>query len=328
MAPFFLRFFYSQWFVTPPIPEESWEGKTCVVTGANVGLGLEAARHIARLGASKVILTSRNSEKAEAAKKSIEETTKCGPDVVETWQLDLCSYESVKQFAARCNTLSRIDAVIENAGVSTENFKMAERDESTITINVVSTFLLGLLLLPKLKETAQRYNTQPHLSIVSSGVQFLTSFPERKTPHDQSIFAALSDENKARMGDRYNVSKLLEVFIIREIVATKAPTGYPVIINFLHPGLCVSQLLREKPSLLVFTIRFILSARTTEVGSRTLVHAASAGEETHGQFLMDCKISDPAPLALSQEGKEVQSRIWKELSEKLEEIQPGILGNI
>src|SRR5436190_12823116 len=161
MVPFILSLLHSQYFVTLPYPEQSWEGKTCIVTGANVGLGLEAARHFARLGASKVILTSRNSEKGETAKKSIIETTKCGPDVIETWQLDLCSHESVKQFAARCNTLPRIDAVIENAGILTQNFTMAEKDEVTITTNVVSTFLLGLLLLPKLRETAQRYNIRP-----------------------------------------------------------------------------------------------------------------------------------------------------------------------
>jgi NAD(P)-dependent dehydrogenase (short-subunit alcohol dehydrogenase family) len=314
--------------VTPPYPKESWEGKTCIVTGANVGLGLEAARHIARLGASKVILTSRNYEKGEEAQKSIEETTKCGSDVIEIWQLDLCSYESVKQFAARCNTLSRIDAVIENAGIATRDFKMAEKDETTITTNVVSTVLLGLLLLPKLKETAQRYNTRPHLTVVSSEVHFRTSFPERKTPSGQSIFEALSDKENARMHDRYNVSKLLEVFAVREIVATKASEGYPVIINLVNPGFCVSQLMRNLSPLLRFIIRFIFRARSTEVGSRTLVHAASAGEETHGQYLGDCKILDPAPLVLSPEGKEVQKRIWKELSEKLEELQPGILGNI
>src|SRR5436190_21810262 len=99
MASFVWKFLYSQYFVTLPYPQESWEGKTCIVTGANVGLGLEAARHIVRLGASKVIITSRNPEKGEVAKKAIEETTRCGPDVIESWQLDLCSYESVKEFS-------------------------------------------------------------------------------------------------------------------------------------------------------------------------------------------------------------------------------------
>ena len=84
---------------------------------------------------------------------------------------------------------------------------------------------------------------------------------------------------------------------------------YSVVINFLISGFCISQLAREKPSLPVSIARYILNARPREVGSRTLVHAASAGEETHGQYLHDCNISDLAPLVLSREEKEIQSRI-------------------
>lgn len=31
-------------------------------------------------------------------------------------------------------------------------------------------------------------------------------------------------------------------------------------------------------------------ARNCEVGSRTLVHAAEGGDETHGAYLSDCKV--------------------------------------
>lgn len=327
MAPWLLHFLYSQWFVTPPYPTESWVGKTVIVTGANVGLGLEAARHFARLGAAKVIIASRSIQKAEAAKKSIEQTTKCGPDVVEGWLLDLCSYESVKAFAERCNGLQRIDAMVENAGVTTRQFSMAEEDETTITINVVSTFLLALLVLPKLKETAKRFNTRPNLAIVSSEVHFVTNFPEHgMTPPGESVFKTLSDPKKARMSDRYNVSKMLEVLVCREIVATRAPKGYPVTINFVNPGLCHSELMRENV-LLGRVVKFLMHARSTEVGSRTLVSAASIGHESHGEYLSDCGIWPPAKLVRSPLGKEMQVRVWKDLSEKLERIQPGILDN-
>lgn len=85
------------------------------MTGSNVGLGLEAARHFVRLGAEKVILAVRSIEKGEDAKKNIEQSEKSS-GVVEVWQLDLSSYESVKQFAKRADGLKRIDAVVENAG--------------------------------------------------------------------------------------------------------------------------------------------------------------------------------------------------------------------
>jgi hypothetical protein len=69
-------------------------------------------------------------------------------------------------------------------------------------------------------------------------------------------------------------------------------------------------------------------ARSTEVGSRTLVHAASSGSESHGHYLSDCSITPPSRFVISQEGKRAQDRVWKELVGKCEVISPGILENI
>lgn len=65
-------------------------------------------------------------------------------------------------------------------------------------------------------------------------------------------------------------------------------------------------------------------ARSTEKGSRTLVHAASAGPESHGHYLHDCQITLPSPLVMSAQGKIAQDRVWDELLAKLEKIHPGI----
>ena len=317
--------FYSQYFKTPPYPENSYEGKTVIVTGSNIGLGLEAARHITRLGVQRVILAVRSIEKGEQAKKLIEETTK-RTGVVEVWQLDLASYASVKSFSERASNLPRLDVLLENAGISTFDYKLAEDNEATITVNVVSTFLLALLLLPKLKETAKLHNTKPHLVIVSSMVHGITTLPERQHP---SIFDALNDKDKARMQIRYHVSKLLEVFVVREIVAKYCPdiSQYPVVINLVDPGISHSGLMREF-GFWKFIFKWIMQARTTEVGSRTLVDAACKGPESHGKYLSDCEIQDPATFVMSAEGTKTQKRVWTELSEKLEHIHPGILGNI
>ena len=67
-----------------------------------------------------------------------------------------------------------------------------------------------------------------------------------------------------------------------------------------------------------------LLCRTTEEGSRTIVHAGLAGRETHGKFMSDCTISHCAPLVEGQEGAEIQRRVWEELSVKLNEIEPGV----
>ena len=127
---FLPKFFYKQFFVTPPMPSTDCTGKTIIVTGANVGLGLEAARHYVRLNAEKVILACRSMEKGEAAKQDIEATTKRN-GVVEVWSLDLSSYDSVKAFAERAKSLKRLDSIVENAGISTMKYSSVGGNEST-----------------------------------------------------------------------------------------------------------------------------------------------------------------------------------------------------
>lgn len=78
------------------------------------GLGKEAARHYVRLNAEKVIIACRSIEKGEAAARDIEQSTG-RKGVVEVWQLDLSSYENVKQFAERAKGLRRLDSIVENA---------------------------------------------------------------------------------------------------------------------------------------------------------------------------------------------------------------------
>ena len=196
-----LEFLYGQLLVIPPPPTKSYHGQVVIVTGANGGLGLEAARHLVTLGAQKVILAVRSLEKGEAAKALIVDSMdrEDAAAVIEVWHLDLSSYDSVLRFSERANTLPRIDVVLENAAIVTITFRKAEEDESTITTNVISTFLLALLILPKLRETATRIGTQTHLVVVSSDAHKFVTFPERKSDR---IFDKLNDQASAQMDSR------------------------------------------------------------------------------------------------------------------------------
>ncbi|KAK4955618.1 hypothetical protein LTR10_006557 [Elasticomyces elasticus] len=315
------NFFYSQLFITPKKPTTDCTGKTIIVTGANTGLGKEAARHFVRLGAEKVIIACRNVQKGEAAKKDI--ASSGASTIIEVWQLDLQDYDSVKAFAKRANSLKRLDIVLENAGINTQNYVSVGGNESTITVNVVSTFLLALLILPKLQETAKVHNITPNLCIVSSDVHFMTQFNERKSP---AIFDTLNDPKQANMMGRYPLSKLLEVLACREIAREHPVSDFRATLNFLTPGLCKSELLRDDvPAALRPIVNlFMLLARTTEVGARTLVISATAGPETHGKYFADGKVTRCANLVEGPEGPDVQRRVWAELAEKLEQIEPGV----
>ncbi|AYY15741.1 SDR family NAD(P)-dependent oxidoreductase [Actinobacteria bacterium YIM 96077] len=92
------------------IPDQ--KGRVAVVTGANTGLGFEAARALAENGAS-VVLAVRDVEKGKRAAARI-----AGDTVVQ--ELDLTSLESIRAAAAELHgPHSKIDVLINNAGVGT-----------------------------------------------------------------------------------------------------------------------------------------------------------------------------------------------------------------
>ena len=113
---------------------------------------------------------------------------------------DLCSYASVKAFANKASAnLDRLDVVVNNAGILTYDFELAEDNESTVTVNVVSAMMLSILLLPKLRETSVRLRKEAVLTFTGSFVHFMTDFPERKA---ENILKDLAIEKKADIKNR------------------------------------------------------------------------------------------------------------------------------
>lgn len=324
-----MGFLHSQLFKRLPYPTGSFAGKTVVITGSNTGLGKEAARHYARLGASRLILAVRSLDRGDAAKLDIEATTHCAKNVIQVWQLDMASYANVQKFAARVDAeLDRVDIFIANAGVVRATYSTAEDNEEMMTVNVVATFLLAALVMPKLAASAAKFNnTRPTFTITTSGAHVFTKFPQKSAP-DGEIFATLNDKATAEKhwGDQYLVSKMLEIFGVRAI-GDKCPAFvFPVTVNCVGPGFCHSELARDYPTWGLWLMKLVL-ARSTECGSRTLVHAGAQGADSHGHYLADCEIAAPAPLVTSQEGKVLQDRVWDELVEKLEAIKPSVTRN-
>ena len=201
-ASFVGGFFYQQLIYTPKFPKADLTGQTIIVTGSNVGLGLDAAQHFVRLNAAKVILAVRTESKGEDAKRTIINALGADSSRVEVWKLDMSSDQSVKNFADRVNQLDRLDAVVENAGVMSTEWKMLEGDESHIKVNVNSTVLLALLVLPKLRESGRKYKREGHLVLVGSDLHLMAKFKERNVK-DKTLFEALNSEQDSDISDRY-----------------------------------------------------------------------------------------------------------------------------
>lgn len=90
----------------------------------------------------------------------------------------------------------------------------------------------------------------------------------------------------------YQVSKLLQLFAVREI-AEKVISEKPfVIVSTINPGLCHTALTRSATGVtyVVMKVMRALLAWTGEQGSRTLVHATTAGPESHGVFISGCQL--------------------------------------
>lgn len=169
---YFLDLLYSQLLVKIPEQTSDFSNQTVIVTGSNTGLGLEAARLLLRLNASKVILAVRTISKGEAAAKSIISSCNVPASKVEVWQLDMSNKDSIIAFAKRAAALDRLDAAILNAGVF--NFKRNDIDgiEAHLAVNVIGATLLELLLLPTMQRSAARTGLRGRMTLVGSDMMY------------------------------------------------------------------------------------------------------------------------------------------------------------
>ena len=92
----------------------SLKNKIILVTGANAGIGYEAALDFAKRGA-RIILACRSQVRGDEACKSI--SYESGNENVEVELLDLASLKSTREFAGRIlSKLDRLDILVNNAG--------------------------------------------------------------------------------------------------------------------------------------------------------------------------------------------------------------------
>lgn len=133
------------------------------------------------------------------------------------------------------------------------------------------------------------------------------------------------------MDDRYNTSKLLVILITGELAKSMDERGNnPIVLNTLNPGLCKSELFRQVrfPINWILNVGLAVIGRTCEMGSRTLLAAATAGKESHGKYMDSCKVGKESRFITSEEGAKAQKRVYAELMTILEGIHAGITNNI
>jgi retinol dehydrogenase 12 len=107
----------------------------------------------------------------------------------------------------------------------------------------------------------------------------------------------LLDQDTDIRSCRYETSKLVQLLLVRELAnMIGAPeNGKPgVFISIVNPGAVKTDISRDAGAAMAAYTKVVqaILCRSAEEGSRTLVHAAAGGSETHGQYLSDCKIGE------------------------------------
>ena len=250
-------------------------GRTCVVTGANSGLGLEASRQLAALGAD-VVLVGRNPERLEPARASVEESARAGASIT-TEVIDLSSLESVRAGAARLLASSpQIDVLINNAGVLLDSRQVsADGIELTLATNVLGPFLLTELLVPALAAAASERAPARIINVSSGGMY--------------SEAVKLDDLQSARekwSGSAvYARTKRMQV-MLTEYWASKF-AGDGIVVHAMHPGWADTP--GVESSLPTFHKIVGKALRTPAEGADTITWLAAASEPTQssGGFWQD-----------------------------------------
>jgi NAD(P)-dependent dehydrogenase (short-subunit alcohol dehydrogenase family) len=168
----------------------------------------------------------------------------------------------------------------------TTNFGLSEGIEKTLNVNVVSTFLLYVLLLPKMRESGRETKHLCRFVIPNSALHYMAPLGDLESK-DEDIVDSLSDPKKANMSGRYPLSKLLVLYGVREFAAKDKLS---IVINTPNPSFCKSNLASESADSFGFRMAEKLLARSTEEGSRALVDGLLAGVESNGQYLTNCHI--------------------------------------
>lgn len=229
------------------------EGKTCIVTGANSGLGRETALALARMNAN-VVMVCRNKRKGDAARREISKET--GNESVDLLLSDLSSFAEVRTLAAEVrNRYSKLHALVNNAGVFTFSGKTVDGFETTFAVDYLAPFLLTNLLLELLKASA------PSRVVNISSVAHFSGHID---------FDAIRRGGGATGWGAYSNSKLALVMFTYELARRLHGTG--VTVNCLHPGGVATNIWRIPPPV---TRPFLKSAKD---GAETQIYLASSPE--------------------------------------------------
>ncbi|KAI8470993.1 MAG: hypothetical protein J3K34DRAFT_418672 [Monoraphidium minutum] len=262
-------------------------GKHIVITGANTGIGFEAALDLAGKGYD-VTLACRNDDKAAAAAKRIRDAVAGAK--VETLRLDLADLDSVRDASKQLlDSAKPIDVLLNNAGVMACPYMETKQGfEYQFGTNHLGHFLLTTMLLPKLQQNPGPVRI---VNVASAAHAFgKIDFDSFRKPKDYKEWPF------------YGQSKLANILFTYELARRLSSPGSPTV-NALHPGVVRTELgrylLSEDASFVTKAMWALMIpfTKTPVQGAQTSIYLASSpeAEGISGKYWDNCKPISSTP---------------------------------
>lgn len=297
-------------FTEADVPSQ--QGKCFIVTGANAGIGFEAAKVLAAKGA-RVLLGCRDAAKADAAIAQIRAATP-GADVAHL-PLDLGDLASVRAAAEIASAEPRVDVLVNNAGVMFPPLtRTAQGFEQQWGVNHLGPFALTALLLPKLAETP------------GSRVVVTASLAHQR---GNILWDDLNAEKGYNRTQRYSDSKLANMLHFAELDRRLRAAGSPVMAVGCHPGVAATELMRHAGPFRVFMPLVGMVLNTAAMGAWPALQAATAPDAKPGGYYgpqgwREMKgPSDEATRTQQAQDPALARRLW-DVSAEMTSIDPAL----
>jgi len=286
------------------IPDQA--GRRAIVTGANSGIGLVAARELARHGAA-VVLACRNQAKGEAALAEVRAAAPEGDVTLAT--LDLADLASVRAFAAA--QTAPLDLLVNNAGLMAPPRRTTKDGfELQLGTNHLGHFALTGLLLDRL-----RAGDAPRVVTLSSGAHRMGKI----------AFDNLQGERRYFRWNAYGQSKLANLLFMRELDRRARAAGLPITSVAAHPGYSATNLQTASPPAVDRAVMAVLNrvvAQDADHGALPTLYAATVAGLPGGSYVGPDGRGElrGAPALVSMSGRasdpETARKLW-EVSEEL-----------
>ena len=266
--------------------------KKIIITGATDGIGLAAAKEIAKKD-YHIGLVGRNPEKGKQAIETI--ISHSGNENLDFFECDLSLVKNVKSLSEQIKQkYNKVDVLLNNAGgANKKKIITSEGLEKTFATNQMNYFVLSTELLDIISES-----NDGRIVNVASNAHIGAEVDYGNINSEKSFSAWTS----------YCVSKLMNIMFTYQLSLMQDKVS----INVLHPGFVDTNIAGNEGNLIKYIVKFgaKMFARTVDNGADSSIYLSTSDEVkgVSGKYFFKCREIKSSRASYSQED---WKKVWE-----------------